>query len=85
MLLGLLILATSAVPNPSRRTADRPTMPALDLSLVARSPFLVKRADNWASNNVGVVLVFAIVFIVAAGLISLFIYRRILARQAARQ
>lgn len=44
---------------------------------------LVKR-DNWASENAGVVLVFCIVFIIAVGLIILFIYRKWLARKAAR-
>ena len=51
------------------------------VGLTARQ--LVKR-DNWASENAGVVLVFCIVFIVAVGLIILFIYRKLLARKAAR-
>lgn len=45
---------------------------------------LVKR-DNWASENVGVVLVLCIIFIIAVGLIALFAYRKLLARKAARQ
>ena len=60
-------------------------MPALDYQLVARDAamHLVKR-KNFAGKNPGVILVFAIVFVVVAGLISLFLYRRILARRRAR-
>jgi hypothetical protein len=42
---------------------------------------LVKRR-NWASENPGVILVFCIVFIVGVGIISLFVYRRWMARKA---
>ncbi|MCJ1251630.1 hypothetical protein MMC30_008865 [Trapelia coarctata] len=65
-------------------------MPALNLALTPLIPRtsseLVKRInnDNWAGHNPGVVLVFCIVFIVALGLISLFVYRKMLARRAAR-
>ena len=60
-------------------------MPALDLSLVARDAnLLVKRKSNWAGHEAGVVLVFCIVFILVVGFIGLFVYRKILARKAAR-
>ncbi len=64
-------------------------MAALDLSLVRRDAQaavhqLVKR-KNWAAREAGVVVVFCVVFIVVAGLISLFIYRKLLARRARRQ
>jgi hypothetical protein len=42
---------------------------------------LAKRS-NWASENPGVVLVFCIVFLVGVGIISLFVYRRWMARKA---
>ena len=45
---------------------------------------LVRRKSNWASHNVGVTLVFCIVFIIASGLIGLFLYRKMLARRARR-
>ena len=45
--------------------------------------YLVKRS-NWASRNVGPVLVFCILFVVGSGLLSLFIYRKIKASKAGR-
>ncbi|MCJ1357980.1 MAG: hypothetical protein MMC33_007977 [Icmadophila ericetorum] len=59
-------------------------MAALDYSLISRDAhnILAKRANNWAGHNPGIILVFCIVFIVAVGLISLFIYRKLLARKA---
>jgi hypothetical protein len=64
-------------------------MAALDLSLVRRDAQaavhqLVKRR-SWAAREAGVIVVFCVVFIVVAGLISLFIYRKLLARRARRQ
>ncbi|CAG8949988.1 hypothetical protein HYFRA_00004320 [Hymenoscyphus fraxineus] len=43
---------------------------------------LTKREKNWAQREVGVVVVFCIVFIVAVGLISLAITRAINRRRA---
>ncbi|RDL37646.1 Uncharacterized protein BP5553_05079 [Venustampulla echinocandica] len=45
---------------------------------------LVKR-KNWAAQEAGVVLVFCIVFIVAVGLIGLFVSRWFSRRKAARR
>lgn len=62
-------------------------MPAFTPGLVAgdlQSHQLVRRGSNWASHNVGVTLVFCIVFIIASGLIGLFLYRKLLARKARR-
>lgn len=77
--------------SPTNRPPNSPSftlkMPALNLALIPRDTnLLIKRInnDNWAGHNPGVVLVFCIVFIVAVGLISLFVYRRLLARRAAR-
>lgn len=53
-------------------------------SLIARDDAVhqLVRRSNWASDNRGVIVVFCIVFIVGVGLISLFIYRKMLARRA---
>ena len=62
-------------------------MPAINFSVTASDPSsrqLIKRGSNWASRNVGVTLVFCIVFVIAGGLIGLFLYRSILARKARR-
>jgi hypothetical protein len=55
-------------------------------SVVARNAVssIVKR-DNWAHQEAGVVVVFAIVFIVAVGLIALFITKKLAARKKARE
>ena len=63
-------------------------MPVLDESLILRRAdaslhMLVKR-KNWAAKNAGVVLVLCIIGILATGLLLLFLYRKMLARRAAR-
>ncbi|KAM7196480.1 hypothetical protein V8F33_006197 [Rhypophila sp. PSN 637] len=62
-------------------------MPAVNYSLVARDSFshLIKREENWAKQEAGVIVVFCIVFIVGVGLISLFIYKKLAARKARKQ
>ncbi|KAK1754684.1 hypothetical protein QBC47DRAFT_403096 [Echria macrotheca] len=62
-------------------------MPAISNALVARDAVshLAKRADNWASHEPGVIVVFCIVFVVGVGLISLFIHKKLVARRAAKQ
>ncbi|PGG98112.1 hypothetical protein AJ80_09584 [Polytolypa hystricis UAMH7299] len=57
-------------------------MPAISLTTRGEVLHQLAKRDNWASNNVGVVLVFCIVFIVFVGLISLVVYRRMMARRA---
>ncbi|PWY79315.1 hypothetical protein BO70DRAFT_363075 [Aspergillus heteromorphus CBS 117.55] len=59
-------------------------MAAIDLVALEARRAVIRRS-NWASKNPGVVLVFCIVFIVAVGIVSLFIYRKCMARKAARQ
>lgn len=58
-------------------------MAAIDTTaLIARDvAHLAKR--NWASKEAGVIVVFCIVFVVAVGLISLWLYKTISARKAA--
>jgi len=61
-------------------------MPAISNTLVARDTLhqLAKR-DNWASREVGVMVVFCIVGVVGIGLIALFIHKKVSARRAAKQ
>lgn len=61
-------------------------MAAISLPVVARDTFttLTKR-NNWAGENAGVMVVFCVVFVVGVGLISLFIYKKMLARREKRQ
>ncbi|KAK1981164.1 hypothetical protein LZ30DRAFT_593238 [Colletotrichum cereale] len=60
-------------------------MPALN-SIVARDAVhqLAKR-QNWASQEAGVVVVFCIVFVVAAGVTGLLVSRCLSRRKARRQ
>lgn len=58
-------------------------MPAINTALVARETFsTIAKRENWAQKEAGVVVVFAIVFVVAVGLIGLFISRKISAARA---
>lgn len=59
-------------------------MPAISLAAHDQTMHQLVRRENWASHNAGVVLVFCIVFIVATGLITLFIYRKWTARKAGK-
>ncbi|KAJ5526456.1 hypothetical protein N7494_013106 [Penicillium frequentans] len=45
----------------------------------------IAKRSNWASKNPGVVLVFCIVFLVGLGIVSLFIYRRVLQKKAEKE
>jgi hypothetical protein len=61
-------------------------MPAIN-TLVARDAVmsqLAKREGNWAQEEAGVIVVFAIVFLVAVGLIALFIHKQLLKRKASQ-
>lgn len=62
-------------------------MPAIEKSLIAREAFtqLVRREKNWAAREPGVIVVFCVVFLVAVGLIALWIYKKMVARRAAKQ
>jgi hypothetical protein len=60
-------------------------MAAISLPIVARDAISqIAKRSNWASENVGVMVVFCITFIVAVGLIGLFTYKKILARKEKR-
>lgn len=61
-------------------------MPAINHALVARDTIShIAKRQNWAQKEAGVVVVFAIVFIVAVSLIGLFITRKISAARARKQ
>ena len=62
-------------------------MAAIEKSLIAREVYsqIVKREKNWAAREPGVIVVFCIVFIVAVGLLSLWLYKKLIARKAAKQ
>lgn len=58
-------------------------MPAIKTALVARETFsTIAKRENWAQQEAGVIVVFAIVFVVAVGLIGLFISRKVTAARA---
>ena len=64
-------------------------MAAIDRSLIAARAdhalvHLVRRKKSWAAREPGVILVFCIVGAVAILLISLALYKRFMARRAAR-
>lgn len=61
-------------------------MPAINSALVSRETIShIAKRENWAQKEAGVVVVFAIVFVVAVGLIGLFISRKISAARARKQ
>lgn len=61
-------------------------MPAISNAIIARDAMghLAKR-ENWAKQEAGVVVVFCIVFLVACGLIALWISKCIAARKNKKQ
>jgi hypothetical protein len=59
-------------------------MPVLK-TVVAREAFsTIAKRSNWAGHEAGVVVVFCIVFVVAVGLIGLFVSKKLSARRAAK-
>ncbi|KAJ0119144.1 hypothetical protein J7T55_013380 [Diaporthe amygdali] len=61
-------------------------MPAINNALVAREAFShIAKRENWAQKEAGVVVVFCIVFVVALGVLSLFISKKISAARARKQ
>lgn len=61
-------------------------MPAINNAVVARDAFThIAKRENWAQKEAGVIVVFAIVFVVAVGVIGLFIGRKISAARARKQ
>jgi hypothetical protein len=59
-------------------------MPAISLPVVARDMAHIAKRSNWAGENAGVMVVFCIVFVVAVGLIALFISKKVQARKEKR-
>lgn len=60
-------------------------MPVISNAIVARDSFSHIAKRNWAGQEAGVIVVFCIVFVVAVGVIGLFIHKKIAARKAAKQ
>jgi len=60
-------------------------MAALDTtSPIARAAANIAKRSNWAGHVAGVIVVFCVVFVVGSGLLSLFIYKKMVARRAAK-
>ncbi|KAI1421104.1 hypothetical protein F5Y12DRAFT_60099 [Xylaria sp. FL1777] len=58
-------------------------MPAINTAIVARDTVhQLARRENWAQKEAGVVVVFAIVFVVGVGLVSLWISKIVKKRNA---
>ncbi|KAI1159234.1 hypothetical protein F5B18DRAFT_655820 [Nemania serpens] len=58
-------------------------MPAVNTAIVARDTlYQLARRENWAQQEAGVIVVFAIVFVVGSGLIGLWISKLIKKRNA---
>lgn len=58
-------------------------MPVINAALVTRNALL--KRDNWAAQNPGVTVVFAIVGVVAIALLYLFISKKMTARRERRE
>ncbi|CAK7202776.1 hypothetical protein SEUCBS139899_005503 [Sporothrix eucalyptigena] len=60
-------------------------MAAIDTTaLIARDVSSLAKRGNWASHEAGVIVVFAIVFVVGVGLVGLWLHKLISARKAAK-
>ncbi|GAW13013.1 hypothetical protein ANO14919_023890 [Xylariales sp. No.14919] len=58
-------------------------MPAINTAIVARDAVhQLARRENWAQQEAGVVVVFAIVFVVGVGLLALWISKCVKKRNA---
>ncbi|KAI0095451.1 hypothetical protein F4814DRAFT_182358 [Daldinia grandis] len=58
-------------------------MPAINNAVVARDTLShIVRRENWAQQEAGVIVVFCIVFVVAVGLIGLWISKAVAKRRA---
>jgi hypothetical protein len=60
------------------------TMAAISTLQLREAGHQLSKRSNWASREAGVIVVFCVVFIVATGLISLWVSRLISRRRAAR-
>ncbi|KAI1650238.1 hypothetical protein F4813DRAFT_5234 [Daldinia decipiens] len=60
-------------------------MPAINNAVVARDTLShIVRRENWAQQEAGVIVVFCIVFVVAVGLIGLWISKAVAKRRATK-
>lgn len=61
-------------------------MPAINTAVVARDTVShIAKRENWAQQEAGVVVVFCIVFVVAVGLIGLWLSKLLAKKRAAKQ
>jgi hypothetical protein len=60
-------------------------MAGLSLATRDASRVLVIHRKSWPARHPGVILVFCILFIIGGGLLSLYLYRKWMARKAARR
>lgn len=60
-------------------------MPAINALVAREAVSTIAKRQNWAQKEAGVIVVFCIVFIVAVGIIGLFIGRKISAARARKQ
>ncbi|KAI1850773.1 hypothetical protein JX265_004484 [Neoarthrinium moseri] len=60
-------------------------MPAINTVVARDALSTIAKRENWAQQEAGVVVVFCIVFVVAAGLLALWLHKCITARKARKQ
>lgn len=60
-------------------------MPAINALVAREAVSTIAKRQNWAQKEAGVIVVFCIVFIVAVGIIGLFVGRKISAARARKQ
>lgn len=77
-------LAGQIPPRPPNHSSKMAVIRQIPQSQALNIHRIAKRS-NWASKNPGVVLVFCIVFLVGLGIVSLFIYRRVLQKKAEKE
>jgi len=59
-------------------------MAAISTLLAREAVHPIIKRNNWAGHEAGVIVVFCVVFIVAVGLIGLFVSRQIKSRRTSR-
>ncbi|KAF3762944.1 hypothetical protein M406DRAFT_357642 [Cryphonectria parasitica EP155] len=60
-------------------------MPAINALVAREAVSTIAKRQNWAQKEAGVVVVFCIVFVVAVGIIGLFISKKITAMRQRKQ
>lgn len=81
----LLDLDNSANRPSQRQTKSLPTLSITMAALMTREMAQLAKRENWAKQEAGVVVVLCIVFVVAVGLVGLYVYKKVKARKEAKQ